>query len=166
MQYGDRLVEIHRVSMLDPSGADRRAFETGESVRIRLHWRAHARVERPAFVFCVYLPDGQCAAQVWARGEAIGLEVAEGEGAVDFVFDPLLLGQSAYVASAAVFKHLRDDGMEAPAYHVWDRCIHFQVRQAAGKGPARGLVAQPYTASIASPVSPMVATGKVSGMTR
>jgi lipopolysaccharide transport system ATP-binding protein len=147
MQYGDRVVEIRRVSMAGDDGADRRTFTVGERVRVRLDYLARARVERPVFVFCAYLPDGQCGTQVCVRGEEIGLDEVEGEGAIEFTFEELLLGQSAYVASAAVFKVLRPDGLESPAYHVWDRCIHFQVQLPPTVKTPRGLCVQPYSAS-------------------
>lgn len=148
MEYGDRLVEIRRVSMLGDDNIDRRAFVCGERVRVRLEFLIRSRLERPpTFFFCIYLPDGQCATQVWVRGEEIGLGVAESQGTVEFTFGELLLGQGAYVASAAAFKLLRSDGLEAPAYHVWDRCIHFQVHQPTGLKMPRGLCVQPFRAA-------------------
>jgi lipopolysaccharide transport system ATP-binding protein len=149
-QYGDREVEIRRVALLDAAGNDRRSFETGERLRIRIDYFARRTVSEAVFVFCVYLPDGQCATQVWTSTAEIGIRELRESGAVEFIFDSLVLGQSPYVASAAVFQRLPRDGVEAPAHHVWDRCIHFEVRQAGGSHPTRGLCTQPYTA-VAAP---------------
>lgn len=146
-QYGDRRLVIERVALLDAGGRDRRVLETGERLVVRYDYTAHEAMPEAVFLFCVYLPDGRCATQIWTDASDFGA-VTPGSGAVEFVLDPLLLGQGSYYASAAAFHGMPEGDYEPPAAHVWDRCVHFEVGQPAGLPFRRGLVAQPYTTRI------------------
>jgi lipopolysaccharide transport system ATP-binding protein len=77
----------------------------------------------------------------------MGRESVRGGRAI-FRLSCLHLGRSAYVASAAIFKHQRTDGLEAESYHVLDRCIHFQVLQSEQDTMPRGLCLQPFEAEL------------------
>jgi lipopolysaccharide transport system ATP-binding protein len=144
-EYGDKKIILTQARLIDGFGQERRVFETGEKALVRLSYEAFQEIADPVFVFAVYLPDGQCAAQIWARASELGQHVVAGRGSVQFVIERLTLGRSAYVASAAIFADLRNDGMEAPAYHVLDRCIHFQVSQPLHEPfPEKGLSPQDF----------------------
>lgn len=145
-EYGDRAARIDAVALLDREGADRRVFDSGERVVITLTGTITRALPSAVFVVAIYLPDGQCATQMWCDHTRLGLDLAPGAFRVEFVLDPLLLGRSAYVGSVAIFGSLRDDGSEAPAHHVWDRCIYFEVRQPGLQRTPRGLFAQPFEA--------------------
>jgi lipopolysaccharide transport system ATP-binding protein len=51
----------------------------------------------------------------------------DGTGKVVFQNGTLLLGRGSYVASTAIFKWYPKHSIEPEAYHVLDRCTHFQV---------------------------------------
>ena len=63
--------------------------------------------------------------------------------------DDAITRRPAYVASAAIFKGLRHDGVEPEGYHVLDRCIHFQVVQPQSQPYERGLCLQNFEAAFA-----------------
>ncbi|MFO1054799.1 MAG: ABC transporter ATP-binding protein [Planctomycetota bacterium] len=145
-EYGDRHATITRVGLRAAEGDERRVFATGERLRFCMDCTLHRALPSAVFVFAVYLPDGQCAAQMWAGARDLGMSLDAGSVQVEFVLDPLRLGRSSYVCSAAVFPELRADGAESPAHHVWDRCIYFEVRQRDGELTPRGLVDHPFVA--------------------
>ena len=109
---------------------------------------ADQELPNPVFVFCVYLPDGKCATQWVVSSEEIGEVPIYGKGKVYFHVERLMLGRSAYVASAAIYKNLRKDGQESKSYHVLDRCIHFEVLQDIEDKYEYGLCVQPFKAKI------------------
>jgi lipopolysaccharide transport system ATP-binding protein len=149
-EYGDRKAIIRRVELVGREGIEKRIFETGDAMEVRLHFETFEPLEDPVFVFCIYLPDLQCVSQIWVRAMELGTPTIDGTGCVAFHLDPLQLGQAAYIASAAIFADLQDDGLEPNAYHVLNRCIHFQVAQPGGRYPERGLAPHRFTAELRS----------------
>jgi lipopolysaccharide transport system ATP-binding protein len=149
-EYGTGEVRITSVELVDHRGRESRVFEPGKSMKILIKFSATEKVDHPVFFFCIYLPDGVCAAQVWTTEEdwpgIVGL------GSVCFDFDPLLLGPGSFVASVGVYKYLSADGTESPAYHVLDRAIHFQIVESLDEKYkyTRGLCRQPYSKHFAS----------------
>ncbi len=147
-EYGNRQVVLTSVKLLDAQGQERRIFETGDKCLVELCYEARTEVEDPAFVFAIYLPDGQCASQLWARGSELGQPRLSGRGTVHFAIERLGLGRSAYIASAGIFQELSQQ-IEARAYHVLDRCIHFQVAPPPHlQYPERGLTPLDYTSRL------------------
>ncbi len=147
-EYGAGGARIVAARLYDALGRECRVLHTGQALRVVLEFETDAPLINPVFVFCVYLPDGQCATQWIVTSEELGAPTLHGRGDVTFRVERLLLGRSAYVASAAIFKYLSRDGREAESYHVLDRCIHFQVHQPLSDVLERGLCVQPFEASL------------------
>lgn len=145
-EYGDGKMEILAIRLLNEAGEETRIFQTHQPMEVELDVFASQPADNPVFVFCIYLPDGRCASQWIVSSESLGIPRMEGRGTVRFRVDRLLLGRSAYVASAAIFKYLRRDGAESEAFHVLDRCLHFQVLQPMEDTVERGLCLQPFQA--------------------
>lgn len=143
-EYGQGGAKILQVRMLDDAGNETRVLTAGQPFRVELEFSADAPLQNPAFVFCVYLSDGQCASQWIATSREMGSPVVSGKGRAVFSIDRLYLGRAHYVASAAIFKRLRSDGLEPESYHVLDRCIPFQVVQPEGETFERGLCYQSF----------------------
>ncbi|MBN1866081.1 ABC transporter ATP-binding protein [Candidatus Sumerlaeota bacterium] len=148
-EYGAGGAKILQVRMLNAQGEDTRVFHPDEPMRVEIEFQAEAELADPVFVFCAYLPDGRCATQWIVDSRTMGSpRVPPGKGRATFRIDRLVLGKSAYVASAAIFKFLRPDGREPESYHVLDRCIHFQVVQGVEHVYEKGLCVQPFEAEI------------------
>jgi len=142
--YGSKEAKITSVRMLDYRGQDTRVFEAGKPMKVILDYEADFELVRPVFVFCIYLTDGRCATQ-WVADESMyGLVKVPAKGSFVFSLKTLLLGRGSYVASAAIFKRLSANGLEAESYHVLDRCIHFEILQNVWDNIERGLCLQPY----------------------
>jgi hypothetical protein len=134
------------VRLFDAAGKEGRAFEPGEALRVEIEFETQSELPCAVFYFCVYAPDGKCVLQVGTT-EA-DWPARQGKGSAVFRFEPCLLGSGQYVASVGAFKHASPSGLEAPAYCVLDRCIHFEVLR--GSGYERGVVLQPFAAAFES----------------
>jgi lipopolysaccharide transport system ATP-binding protein len=145
-EYGSRLATITSVTMWDQQGRESRVFDLGQPIRVVLAFEAHQRLHNPVFVFCVYLPDGQCFTQWIATARELGFDEIIGRGRVTFEVTQAVMGKSAYVASAAIFKYLNEQGHGTESYHVLDRCVHFQVVGSLYEPAERGLCLQPFHA--------------------
>jgi len=132
--------------MWDHQGRESRVFDLGKPLRVVLAFEAHQRLHNPVFVFCVYLPDGQCFTQWIATARELGFDEIIGRGRVTFEVTQAVLGKAAYVASAAIFKYLNEQGHGTESYHVLDRCVHFQVVGSLHEPEERGLCLQPFNA--------------------
>ncbi len=145
-EYGSRLATILSVTMLDHEGRECRVFDLGRPMRVVLAFEAHQRLHNPVFVFCVYLPDGQCYTQWVVTARELGFDDIVGRGQVTFEVRDAVMGKAAYVASAAIFKYLNEQGHGTESYHVLDRCVHFQVVGPPHEPVERGLCLQPFNA--------------------
>ncbi|MCC5664232.1 ABC transporter ATP-binding protein [Nostoc sp. CHAB 5784] len=126
-EYGSKEALITEVLILDSQRKETKTLFCLNPCKVVVKYRTTIAIQNPTFVFCIYLPSGICASQWIASGSELGVDVIAEEGQVVFHVDKLLLGKGAYVASAAIFKYFSINGIEPQAYHLLDRCIHFQV---------------------------------------
>lgn len=146
--YGEGGAEITGVRFFDESGAETRILTAGRAARVEVGFRCDRTLTNPVFVFAAYLPDGRPATQWIVRADQMGSGEISGSGRVVFDLGVLGLGRGSYVASVAIFKRLRQDGLEPEGYHVLDRCIHFQVVQPVDAVYEWGLCVQPFRARL------------------
>jgi ABC-type polysaccharide/polyol phosphate transport system ATPase subunit len=104
-RWGSQEVEIVRVELLDVKEQQRRVFETGEMLVVRMHFAAHQRIDRPQFGVALYHANGfhiNGPNTVFA-----GLEIGaiEGEGYIDYTIDALPLLEDTYLLSVSVYDH-------------------------------------------------------------
>ncbi|MGC1310349.1 MAG: ABC transporter ATP-binding protein [Phormidesmis sp.] len=128
--YGSKEAMIEKVQLLNAAGEEVKTLYSLEPFTVALDYSSKVPLNEATFVFCVYLPSGQCASQWLAPVQAVdpvNVECWNAKGRVMFKAEQCLLGKGSYVASAAIFKYFNTDGYEPEAYHLLDRCIHFQV---------------------------------------
>lgn len=143
-QYGTLEMIITNVQILDIHQQDVRVLEVEQSYTIRLSYESFYDLSNPVFVFCVYTPDGLCAAQLVQQGKHISLDkVGIQKGHIDFYIPKLFLGPKDYIASVAIFKKMNETKIEPESYHVLDRCIHFKVEDPCYTYE-RGICVQPF----------------------
>lgn len=147
-EYGAGGAKISKVILRNANGEESRSFEVGQAFTVELHYETFQELLDPAFVFCAYMPDGRCATQWIVTSSQLNRPQVNGKGKVIFRVDKLLMGRGAYVASAAIFKYLRSDGLESESYHVIDRSIHFQIHQSLKDAHDLGLFIQPFQAEL------------------
>lgn len=128
--YGSGEIAITGVTLSTKEQRDVRILVSLKPFEVTIEWSAYQPVSDPVFVFCIYLPSGECASQWIVSSRELREEVLVGAGRVVFKADRLLLGCGHYVASAGIYKHMPEKGVEPPAYHVLDRFLHFQIAEA------------------------------------
>lgn len=126
-EYGSKEIIINKVEFLDKNGNETKILYSLESFQIVIEYSAKVPIHNPTFVFCIYLASGATASQWLVSTKELGTQFIEGKGRFIFKGEKLFLGRGSYVASTAIFKWYPQKGLEPEAYHVLDRCTHFQI---------------------------------------
>ena len=132
--WGTGDVEIVAVSFLDAAGRERSVFRVGEPWVVRLHYRAHRRIERPVFGLAIHRNDGLHVCGPNTQFAGLDIPFIEGEGAILYHVDRLPLLEGTYLLSVSA--HNQADTV---MYDYHDRLYTFKVRQVR-KGERYGLM--------------------------
>lgn len=142
--YGSGEIVLTKVQFLDSQNEEKLIFTSGEYKKVRLHYKANERIFNPVFVVAYYLLDGTCATQAISNKDYFEVSTISGEGFVDIVFDPLLLGAGNYLVSVAIFKEVNLlDNIEPSAYDLHDKMYEVKIEQPFGINVNLGLVNHP-----------------------
>lgn len=87
---------ITQIKMFDGQGSERYVFDSGEPMRIELHWRAKTPVEYPIFGISIRDDDGYELTTVATDVTVGDIESIAGEGKTVFEFESLNLLAGAY----------------------------------------------------------------------
>lgn len=133
-RWGTREVEIVGVSLIDAQGMERRRFNTGESLTLRMPFRAKGHIEDPVFGFAIHRSDGVHVAGTNTAMEGLRVPSIQGEGQAECILKTIPLNPGSYLLSVAV--HDRD---EKCAYDYHDRLYPFEITSPSRKSSG-GLV--------------------------
>jgi lipopolysaccharide transport system ATP-binding protein len=125
-RWGSREAEIVSVQLLDSQGQERRSFQTGEKLVIRIHFNAKQRVEGPQFGIALFHPSGFHINGPNTALSGMDIEAIEGEGYVDHVIDNLPLLPGTYLSSISIYDR---EGVHAYDFH--HQAYTFRVRPSA-----------------------------------
>jgi ABC-type polysaccharide/polyol phosphate transport system ATPase subunit len=104
-RWGSGEVELEQVELLNAAAKSQRAFATGEEMTVRLHYRAHRRVEWPQFGLAIHHESG---AHVSGPNNVLSdyeVESIEGSGHMDYRIPSLPLLPGRYLITAAIHDH-------------------------------------------------------------
>ncbi|HHY71905.1 MAG TPA: ABC transporter ATP-binding protein [Bacillus bacterium] len=142
--YGSGEVVITSVSFLDENDNDKLIFTSNTKKKIKINYYAKEKVYNPVFVVAYYLLDGTCAMQLISNKDGLEVGTIEGEGSIEIIFDPLLLGKGNYLVSVAIFKNLNlVDNLEPEAYDLHDKMYEIKVEQPFGLNVELGIIHHP-----------------------
>lgn len=79
----DRKVEINDVKCLDDNGEQRRVFDTGEDITVRIDYSAVRPVEKPVFGVAVFNDVGVMVTGPNTKASGIGIDKVEGDGSIE-----------------------------------------------------------------------------------
>jgi lipopolysaccharide transport system ATP-binding protein len=125
-RWGSREIEIVRVALLDAQGREPSAFQTGESLTVRLYYQAQVPVDDPVFGLAIYHANGFHINGPNTRFGGLSLGTVCGSGYVDYLIDELPLLAGSYVLTAAVY-----DTTMTHAYDHHERMYPFVVQTGA-----------------------------------
>ncbi len=136
-RWGSREVEIREVELLGPDGEPHEILLTGQPMTVRLHYRAHHRIEQPVFGLAIHREDGLHINGPNSKDAHLDIPYVEGEGHIDWRVDRLALMSGRYELSAAVY-----DQATVHAYDHHHRRFTLRVR-ASQVGEQYGLIHMP-----------------------
>jgi lipopolysaccharide transport system ATP-binding protein len=122
-RWGSREGEIVGVQFVDAQGQERRTFQTGEKLIVRIHFDAKQRIEQPQFGFALYNANGLHINGPNTVFSGLEIEAIKGQGYVDHIIDSLPLLEGTYLASVSLYNH---EGTHAYDHH--HQIYTFRVR--------------------------------------
>ena len=126
-RWGSGDVIITGVEFRDGAYHPSRAFQMGDTFIARIHYRAHRPIHKPAFGVAIYREDGAHLTGPNTVQSGCGIDVIDGEGAVDYVVESLPLLPGRYEFTAAIY--------DCNSIHPYDhqhRAYHFEVQSGTG----------------------------------
>jgi lipopolysaccharide transport system ATP-binding protein len=123
-RWGSREVEITRVELLGDDGAPTTFFETGGSMRVRIHYHARERIRRPVFGLGIHYGEHFLLNGPNTKAAGLRIDQVDGPGQVDYRIKALPLLRGLYHLSASVY-----DEQLRHAYDHRDRAWPFHVQQ-------------------------------------
>ena len=154
-------VRVERVEFLNETGMPARVFSDGESLTIRIHYVSAVFLKEPVIAVMVYRILGGTVCNAISSMDGAQLHLAEGGGAVDVVFDRLLLGPGEYTVAVGIYPSLDlADAVSTQHAAIWHKPSTFSVRQPAGVAVNLGVVRHPVRWKIVrSPLAAMSGSG-------
>ncbi len=126
-RWGSFDVEVTRVEFLDGEGNPTWFFATGDPLTIRLHYRAHRRIERPVFGVGLHLGESVHITGPNTRFAGLDIPYIEGDGIIEYRVRELNLTRGVYLVSVAVSDHSLTH-----LYDYHDRLYRLEVRSRPG----------------------------------
>ncbi len=126
-RFGTYQAEIVQVELLGADGQPRTQFKTGEAFTLRLHYRAHERLETPTFGLAFYRRDGLHINGPNSVADGYDIPYIEGDGTVDYIIDALPLNPGEYELTVAIYN--RDSTVAIDHHH---RLYPLEVRSRTG----------------------------------
>lgn len=126
-ERGTRQIEITGVELLDEHAGEAKDFYTGQSMRIRLRYRANEPIEDPGFGFSLEDYRGFTAFGTNTHLKGIDMGTVTGEGTVDFELKSLPMMEGRYHVSVAAHSRGSDT-----VYHWLDKTVFFDMHSNVG----------------------------------
>jgi lipopolysaccharide transport system ATP-binding protein len=137
-------VGVDSVEFAKAGGEPSRVFSIGEPMVVRI--RYHSRVALPQAVVSVtvYRTDGVTVCNAISSMDGARLDLADGEGTIEVIFDKLMFAPGEYTVSVGIYPTL-DLADSASMQHavIWHKPQTFLVRRPVGVSMDLGVVRQP-----------------------
>lgn len=104
-RWGTREVEITAVEFLNGAGLPETVFDTGDSMLVRMRYRAKRRVEKPVFGIAIHRADNLHINGPNTKTSDYPIEWVEGEGIVEYLVPSLPFLEGSYRFSAVVYDY-------------------------------------------------------------
>lgn len=114
-EHGTREVEIAEVTMLDEHTKAGTTFRNGQSMTVRIRYRAKRRIEKPVFGYSVKTGNGFFIFGTNTQIMNVPVPDLEGEGVMELRIDPLTLMEGKYFLSLSI--------------HNWDHSVQYHRQE-------------------------------------
>jgi len=155
-----KAVSVEGVDFVGAGGKLAHAFSIGEALTVRVRYRSRVTLNNPVVAVVVYRADGVTVCNAISSMDGAELELAEGEGTIELLFDRLMLGPGAYTVAVGIYPTL-DLADSASMQHavIWHKPHAFVVRRPAGVSVDLGVVRHPVQWRVAKRLSAMAPSG-------
>ncbi len=132
---------IEGVEFLAEGGRPARVFSIGATMTVQVQYRSHVAVQRPVVSVTVYRTDGVTICNAISSLDDARLELAEGVGVIEAVFDQMAFGPGEYTVAVGIYPTL-DLADSASMQHavIWHKPCMFVVRRPDGVAVDLGVV--------------------------
>ncbi len=131
---GSGAARFTRIEFLSVERRHRRAIASGDSLVMRLHYRAAHRIEKPVFGASIYTNLGTLVAHIHTYNSGFDISsIGPGTGYVDVELPDLNLAPGCYYVSLAL------SSPPSVLYDIVDHCAIFDVHPSSRYGLNRGL---------------------------
>jgi len=114
LRHGSFEAEIKTVKLLDKIGNETEHFETGQPMRIQIHFVAHKRIPQPVFGVAIKTMDEVYCCGVHTKMDGFTIDEIYGPGVIEIEFESLGLMPNRYLLSASI---LESQGIAFYDYH-------------------------------------------------
>ena len=97
---------IEGVEVVAAAGRPTRMFLSGKSLTVRIRYRSRVALRNPVVAVVVYRTDGVTVCNAISSMDGAELELVEGEGTVELLFNPLMLGPGEYTVAVGIYPTL------------------------------------------------------------
>jgi ABC-2 type transport system ATP-binding protein len=104
-RWGSGEIRVTSIELLDGTGRSIPRCQTGDHVRLRLHFTAVDPIERPVFGIDIFTIEGVHVTGPNTRQQGVVPDVVHGTGHVDVSFDPLVLLPGTYDVTTSIHDH-------------------------------------------------------------
>lgn len=137
-RWGSKEVEITKLEFLDQEGKETQYLTTGDRFRVRMHYLAHKRVEKPVFGIAIYSDRGVHITGPNTKKQDFTIPSVQGSGVVEYDAQSLPLLPGTYLFSAAVY-----DQSGLQAFDHWEQHWKFHVIESESMAERYGLITIP-----------------------
>jgi lipopolysaccharide transport system ATP-binding protein len=131
-RIGSRAVEIERVRLIGPGGADRTIFETGQPWSVEISYRVHRPAAAPVVGIAVHRQDGVHVTGPNTAAAGLQLPARSGPATVSYEVPALALLEGLYYVSVAVV-----NPEDTEVYDYRERAYPFRVVNNGGRSAER-----------------------------
>lgn len=135
---------IEKIEFLKGISSPTQVFSMGDPMTVRVYYRSLATLSQPVVSATVYRLDGVTVCNAISSLDGAQMDLVEGAGAIELIFDRLLLGPGEYQIVIGVYPCLDLRGSASPQHAViWRHPRTFSVRQPEGVLTDLGVVRHP-----------------------
>lgn len=121
-RWGNGDIEIYRVLLTDGEGREKRVFQSGEDIRIEMHYHVHRPTEDVVFGIGIFDGKGVCCYGTNTDLDGITLPPLGVKGRIGVTLEEVQLIEGHYLLDVAV--HARD----GHHYDYQSGCLSFDIR--------------------------------------
>jgi hypothetical protein len=118
IRVGSREVEITKVSILNLEGKVQQIFNTGDGLKIRLHYFAHKCIENPVFCIFIHNREGIYLSSLNTKFSKFKIPKIQGKGIVELTVPELQFMNGNYLIGVGITED-RGEVIGSSMWHTW-----------------------------------------------